>query len=161
MDEPEEIQVETPEQTEQEEEDRIAELVEFIAKTLSNYPDAVKVRSEEEGSRTIITLEVDDRDKGKVIGRQGRVAQALRSLLRVAAVKQNNPHKPGNRIRQAASGWSRYSHNQRARWSSTALKAPARVFSPRRRATDVIDAPVRRCTIVTFGLSRRLHTRGR
>ena len=89
MDDPEEIQVETPEETEQEEEDRIAELVEFIAKTLSNYPDAVKVRSEEEGSRTIITLEVDDRDKGKVIGRQGRVAQALRSLLRVAAVKQN------------------------------------------------------------------------
>ena len=89
MDEPEEIQVESPEETEQEEEDRIAELVEFIAKTLSNYPDAVKVRSEEEGSRTIITLEVDDRDKGKVIGRQGRVAQALRSLLRVAAVKQN------------------------------------------------------------------------
>ena len=89
MDEPEEIQVETPEETDQEEEDRIAELVEFIAKTLSNYPDAVKVRSEEEGSRTIITLEVDDRDKGKVIGRQGRVAQALRSLLRVAAVKQN------------------------------------------------------------------------
>ena len=89
MDEPDEIQVETPEETEQEEEDRIAELVEFIAKTLSNYPDAVKVRSEEEGSRTIITLEVDDRDKGKVIGRQGRVAQALRSLLRVAAVKQN------------------------------------------------------------------------
>lgn len=89
MDESEEIQVETPEETEQEEEDRIAELVEFIAKTLSNYPDAVKVRSEEEGSRTIITLEVDDRDKGKVIGRQGRVAQALRSLLRVAAVKQN------------------------------------------------------------------------
>ena len=89
MDESEEIQVEAPEETEQEEEDRIAELVEFIAKTLSNYPDAVKVRSEEEGSRTIITLEVDDRDKGKVIGRQGRVAQALRSLLRVAAVKQN------------------------------------------------------------------------
>jgi predicted RNA-binding protein YlqC (UPF0109 family) len=89
VDESEEIQVETPEETEQEEEDRIAELVEFIAKTLSNYPDAVKVRSEEEGSRTIITLEVDDRDKGKVIGRQGRVAQALRSLLRVAAVKQN------------------------------------------------------------------------
>ena len=88
MDESEEIQVESPEETEQEE-DRIAELVEFIAKTLSNYPDAVKVRSEEEGSRTIITLEVDDRDKGKVIGRQGRVAQALRSLLRVAAVKQN------------------------------------------------------------------------
>ena len=89
VDDPEEIQVETPEETEQEEEDRIAELVEFIAKTLANYPDAVKVRSEEDGNRTIITLEVDDRDKGKVIGRQGRVAQALRSLLRVAAVKQN------------------------------------------------------------------------
>jgi predicted RNA-binding protein YlqC (UPF0109 family) len=89
VDDPEEMQVETVEEDEQDEEDRIAELVEFIAKTLANHPDAVKVRSEEEGSRTIITLEVDDRDKGKVIGRQGRVAQALRSLLRVAAVKQN------------------------------------------------------------------------
>ncbi len=89
MDDPEEMQVETAEEDERDEEDRIVELVEFIAKTLANHPDAVKVRSEEEGSRTIITLEVDDRDKGKVIGRQGRVAQALRSLLRVAAVKQN------------------------------------------------------------------------
>lgn len=90
MADPEEVQVETPEETEEDqEEDRIAELVEFIAKTLSNHPDAVQVKSEEDGNRTIITLVVDDRDKGKVIGRQGRVAQALRSLLRVAAVKQN------------------------------------------------------------------------
>lgn len=91
MADPEEVQVETPEETEEgdQEEDRIAELVEFIAKTLSNHPDAVQVKSEEDGNRTIITLVVDDRDKGKVIGRQGRVAQALRSLLRVAAVKQN------------------------------------------------------------------------
>ena len=90
MADPEEVQVEAPEETEQDqEEDRIVELVEFIAKTLSNHPDAVRVRSEEDGNRTIITLVVDDRDKGKVIGRQGRVAQALRSLLRVAAVKQN------------------------------------------------------------------------
>lgn len=90
MADPEEVQAEAPEETEQDqEEDRIVELVEFIAKTLSNHPDAVQVRSEEDGNRTIITLVVDDRDKGKVIGRQGRVAQALRSLLRVAAVKQN------------------------------------------------------------------------
>ena len=91
MADPEEDQVETPEEEteEDQEEDRIAELVEFIAKTLSNHPDAVQVKSEEDGNRTIITLVVDDRDKGKVIGRQGRVAQALRSLLRVAAVKQN------------------------------------------------------------------------
>ena len=90
MADPEEVQVETPEETdEDQEQDRIAELVEFIAKTLANHPDAVQVSSEEDGNRTIITLVVDDRDKGKVIGRQGRVAQALRSLLRVAAVKQN------------------------------------------------------------------------
>lgn len=90
MADPAEVQVETPEETdEDQEQDRIAELVEFIAKTLANHPDAVQVSSEEDGNRTIITLVVDDRDKGKVIGRQGRVAQALRSLLRVAAVKQN------------------------------------------------------------------------
>ena len=90
MADPEEVQVETPEETdEDQEQDRIAELVEFIAKTLANHPDAVQVSSEEDGNRTVITLVVDDRDKGKVIGRQGRVAQALRSLLRVAAVKQN------------------------------------------------------------------------
>ena len=64
------------------------ELVEYIAKTIATYPDQVKVTQDEEDGRIILRLEVSPEDKGKVIGRQGRVAQAMRVLLRVAAVKQ-------------------------------------------------------------------------
>ncbi|MCH7745745.1 MAG: KH domain-containing protein [Chloroflexi bacterium] len=64
------------------------ELVEYIAKSIASYPDEVKVTEEEEDGRIILTLEVAPDDKGKVIGRQGRVAQSIRALLRVAAVKQ-------------------------------------------------------------------------
>ncbi len=63
------------------------EMVEYIAKTLATEPDSVEVTEEQRGNRTIIHLKVDDVDKGKVIGRGGRVAESIRSLLRVAAVK--------------------------------------------------------------------------
>lgn len=63
------------------------EMVEYIARALVSNPDAVKVTEEVRGNRVYITLVVDDEDKGKVIGRDGRVAQAIRSVLRVAAVK--------------------------------------------------------------------------
>lgn len=63
------------------------ELVEYIARALVKNPDAVEVTEEVRGNRVYITLVVDDEDKGKVIGRDGRVAQAIRSVLRVAAVK--------------------------------------------------------------------------
>ena len=64
------------------------ELVEFIAKEIASYPDEVKVTEEEEDGRIILRLEVAPDDKGKVIGRQGRVVESIRVLLRVAAVKQ-------------------------------------------------------------------------
>ena len=64
------------------------ELVEYIAKTIASNPDMVKVSEVEEDGRLIVRLEVAPEDKGKVIGREGRVAQAMRVLLRVAAVKQ-------------------------------------------------------------------------
>ena len=64
------------------------ELVEFIAKEIASYPDEVKVTEEEEDGRIILRLEVAPDDTGKVIGRQGRVAESIRVLLRVAAVKQ-------------------------------------------------------------------------
>ena len=66
------------------------ELVEYIAKSIASRPDDVRVTEEEEGGRIILRLEVADEDKGKVIGRQGRVAQSIRMLLRVAAVKRGN-----------------------------------------------------------------------
>ena len=64
------------------------ELVEYIAKSIATYPDEVKVTQEEEDGRVILRLEVAPDDKGKVIGRQGRVAQSIRVLLRIAAVKE-------------------------------------------------------------------------
>lgn len=63
------------------------ELIEYIARSLASDPDAVVVTEDLEGGRMILRLEVAPEDKGKVIGRQGRVAQAMRVLLRVAAVK--------------------------------------------------------------------------
>ena len=66
------------------------ELVEYLAKSLASYPDEVVVTEDTESEGHItIRLEVHSDDKGKIIGRQGRVAQAMRTLLRVAAVKQN------------------------------------------------------------------------
>ena len=64
------------------------ELVEYIAKSIASYPDEVKVTQEDEDGRIVLRLEVAPDDKGKVIGRQGRVAQSIRVLLRVAAIKQ-------------------------------------------------------------------------
>jgi predicted RNA-binding protein YlqC (UPF0109 family) len=63
------------------------ELIEYISRSLVSNPDAVQVTETMQDGRVIFRLEVAPEDKGKVIGRQGRVAQAMRVLLRVAAVK--------------------------------------------------------------------------
>ena len=64
------------------------ELVEYIARSIASEPDEVKVTEEEDDGRIILRLEVAPDDKGKIIGRLGRVAQSIRVLLRVAAVKR-------------------------------------------------------------------------
>ena len=64
------------------------DLVEYIARSIASQPDDVKVTEEEDGDQIVLRLEVSPEDKGKVIGRQGRVAQSIRTLLRVAAVKR-------------------------------------------------------------------------
>jgi predicted RNA-binding protein YlqC (UPF0109 family) len=64
------------------------ELVEYIAKAIVSTPDEVKVSEENDEDRIVIKLEVAADDKGRVIGRQGRVAEAMRTLLRVAATKE-------------------------------------------------------------------------
>ncbi len=67
--------------------DSMREMIEYIARALASNPDAVSVNEEDGGDHIFLHLSVDDQDKGKVIGRDGRVAQSMRSLLRVAAVK--------------------------------------------------------------------------
>ena len=66
------------------------ELVEYIARSIASEPDEVVVSEEydEEDDRVVLRLEVAPDDKGKMIGRQGRVAQSIRVLLRISAVKQ-------------------------------------------------------------------------
>lgn len=63
------------------------ELVEFVAKSLVDDADAVKIRTHERDQATIIELEVAPGDLGKVIGRQGRTARAMRTLLTAAGQK--------------------------------------------------------------------------
>ena len=63
------------------------ELVEFIARSIVNLPDAVKVEEETNEEGTTLKLSVADEDKGRIIGKQGQIAQAMRTLLRVKAAK--------------------------------------------------------------------------
>jgi uncharacterized protein len=65
------------------------ELIEFIAKSLVENPDKVEVTELEQGSTSQINLIVDADDMGRVIGRRGNVANAMRNLLRVAAVRKD------------------------------------------------------------------------
>lgn len=63
------------------------ELVEYLAKALVDKPEAVEVNEIEGQQTSVIELKVDKNDLGKVIGRQGRTARALRTLLGAAATK--------------------------------------------------------------------------
>lgn len=65
------------------------DMIGYIARVLVDDADAVEVRSQWSDGRLNINLKVADADKGKVIGRRGRVVHAMQSLLRVAATKSN------------------------------------------------------------------------
>ena len=63
------------------------EFLEYVARSLVDKPDAVWVEVDEEDDETVLTLGVDQEDMGRVIGRDGRIANAIRSLLRVMAAR--------------------------------------------------------------------------
>jgi predicted RNA-binding protein YlqC (UPF0109 family) len=67
----------------------VKELVEFLARSLVDKPDAVEVEEEEDDGRFFYRLYVADEDMGKVIGKEGRIANALRTLLKVAAARND------------------------------------------------------------------------
>jgi predicted RNA-binding protein YlqC (UPF0109 family) len=68
--------------------DSIRELVEYMAKSLVENPDQVEVREIEATRSVIYELKVAPEDMGRVIGKEGRVADAMRTLLRVAALRR-------------------------------------------------------------------------
>ena len=65
------------------------ELVEYLARRLVDEPDAVRVEEVERDGDTILQLHVAQDDVGKVIGRQGRIARALRTVVRASAARQD------------------------------------------------------------------------
>lgn len=63
------------------------DLTEFIVKSLVDKPDAASVVESQDGDMTVLALQVDEGDKGKVIGKGGKVIKALRAIVAVAAQK--------------------------------------------------------------------------
>ena len=65
------------------------ELVEVIAKALVEHPEEVVVTEKEDGKNLIVELHVAASDMGKVIGKQGRIAKAIRSVVKAASSKDD------------------------------------------------------------------------
>ncbi len=65
------------------------ELVRFIAKSLVDDPEAVQVETKQDGEYTVIELHVAPGDMGKVIGKQGRIAKAIRTVVKAASTREN------------------------------------------------------------------------
>lgn len=65
------------------------DLVEVIAKSLVEHPEEVVVTEKESGKSTVIELKVAQSDMGKVIGKQGRIAKAIRSVVKAAASRND------------------------------------------------------------------------
>ena len=67
------------------------ELVLFLAKSLVDQPDAVQVMETEGPEAIILELSVAPEDMGKVIGKQGRIAKAIRAVIKAATLKNDKP----------------------------------------------------------------------
>jgi len=68
------------------------ELVEYLAKSLVDDPSQVKVKETESGDTVVIELNVAEGDMGKVIGKQGRIAKAIRMVVKAASAKSDKKY---------------------------------------------------------------------
>lgn len=64
------------------------ELVEYVVKSVVDFPDQVQITEVDEGSATILELSVANSDMGRVIGKSGRVINSIRAIVQVLAAKQ-------------------------------------------------------------------------
>jgi predicted RNA-binding protein YlqC (UPF0109 family) len=69
----------------------MVELVKFVAQKLVDKPDAVDVREVDGPESVVIELRVDPDDMGKVIGKQGRIAKSIRTVVKAATLKNEKP----------------------------------------------------------------------
>ena len=67
----------------------MGELVEYIAKSLVDNPEEVSVKEVEGSKSVVIELRVAQDDMGRIIGKQGRIAKAIRTVVKAAAIKEN------------------------------------------------------------------------
>ena len=65
------------------------EIVEIIARSLVDHPESVVVEEKDEDRMTVFELHVAQEDMGKVIGKQGRIAKAMRTVVKAAATREN------------------------------------------------------------------------
>lgn len=72
--------------------DRIKELVEYIIKQFITNPDKLQIISAEDESGTVITVKAAKEDMGKIIGKQGRIAKALRTIVKAASSGENKKY---------------------------------------------------------------------
>jgi predicted RNA-binding protein YlqC (UPF0109 family) len=70
----------------------VRELLEFLARELVDEPDEVRVEESEDDRGVLLTLRVAKDDMGKVIGRGGRTARAIRTVMKAAAVREGIRH---------------------------------------------------------------------
>jgi predicted RNA-binding protein YlqC (UPF0109 family) len=67
----------------------ITDVVEYLGKALVDQPDEVRVEEQRRGDRVDVQLLVAEDDRGKVIGRGGRIASSIRQIVKVAAVRED------------------------------------------------------------------------
>ena len=68
------------------------ELVKYIARCWVEHVDKSDSETVEEDNKTILTLTVDETDKGKIIGKNGKIAKSIRNVLKLASTKDNNKY---------------------------------------------------------------------
>lgn len=67
----------------------MSEIVKIIATALVDNPDQIDIQTEESGDEVVINLRVADEDMGKIIGKRGRIAKAIRTVLKSAGIRTN------------------------------------------------------------------------
>ena len=68
------------------------ELIKFITEQFAEKPDKIQYLVEEKGNNVDVTIVLDESDMGKVIGRQGKIAKAMRTLVKTAALKEGKKY---------------------------------------------------------------------